>query len=177
MSKTLALQPRLTEKTYGLSSAKSAVYCFDVEPGANSHSVKRAVEAQFEVKVASVRVLNQKGKSKRSIVKKGRKVYAGREAASKKAYVTLAAGQNLPFFQAIEEEEQKQAETQAKMEKAMEKQEAKEAKKEGNIEAKSRPKAASKPSAKPVEQPAEEPESKPRGFMRLRGRRGNKENK
>ncbi len=164
--KTLALQPRLTEKTYGLSSAKNAVYCFDVDASANKHGVKRAVEAQFEVGVESVKILNQKGKAKRTIAKKGRKVYAGREALAKKAYVTLAAGQNLPFFEAIEEEEKKQEQTQAKMEKAMEKQEAKEAK----SDAKKKP-AAKKPEEKPVQA------EKPHGFLRLRGRRGHQEDK
>lgn len=165
--KTLALQPRLSEKTYGLSSSKNAVYCFDVDTSVNKHSVARAVEAQFDVTVEKVNLLNNKGKSKRTIAKKGRKVYAGREANVKKAYVTLKAGQNLPFFEAIEEEEKQQEATQAKMEKAMEKQEAKEAK----AETKKKP-AVKKPEAKPAEEPA----TKPHGFMRLRGRRGHKEN-
>lgn len=166
--KTLALQPRLTEKTYGLSSAKNAVYCFDVDASANKHSVKRAVEAQFEVQVQNVHLLNQKGKAKRTIAKKGRKVYAGREAQAKKAYVTLVEGKNLPFFEAIEEEEKKQEQTQAKMEKALEKQEAKEAK----SEAKKKPAAA-----KTDDKAAEKQSEKPHGFLRLRGRRGHQEDK
>lgn len=161
--KTLSLQPRLSEKTYGLSSAKNQIYVFDVDSRANRHSVARAVESQFEVSVTKVNILNQKGKAKRTIAKKGRKVYAGREATTKKAYVTLKAGDSLPFFAAIEEEETKQAETQAKMEKAMEKQEAKDAK----AEAKSKPKAQSNPDEKPSE--------KPHRRLHLRGRRGKQE--
>lgn len=165
MSKTLALQPRLTEKTYGLSNSKNRVYVMDVDRDLNKHAIKRAVESQFEVVVTGVNVVNNKGKSKRTIAKKGRKVYAGREAATKKAYVTLKAGQVLPFFDAIEEEEKKQEATQAKMEKAMEKQEAKEAKTE----------AKKKPSAK-VDEKSAEPES-PKHRFQLRGRRGKQEDK
>lgn len=122
------LVPRLTEKSYGLSSAKQHVYVFDVERSANSHTIKRAVEAEFRVGVIGVRVVNVKGKSKRTIANKGRKVYQGHEAAAKKAYVTLKQGDSLPFFASIEEEEKKQQQTQARLDKAIEKQDAKEAK-------------------------------------------------
>ena len=46
MYKTIALKPRLNEKTYGL--ANSRVYVFDIDKTTNKHVVKRAVEAQFE---------------------------------------------------------------------------------------------------------------------------------
>lgn len=165
MSKTASLLPRLTEKTYGLSSAASQVYVFDVETSANKHSVARAVEAQFEVKVTSVNIANNKGKAKRTIAKKGRKVYSGKEAASKKAYVTLKPGDSLPFFAAIEEEEKKQEKTQAQMEKAMEKQEAKEAK------------ASAKSKSTVDKAPAATEEAKPRHRFHLGGRRGKQEEK
>lgn len=128
------LVPRLTEKSYGLSGAKKHVYVFDVDLTANAHTVKRAVEAEFKVGVTSVNLINVKGKAKRTIANKGRKVYQGRVAAAKKAYVTLKEGDSLPFFASIEEEEKKQQQTQAKMEKAMEKQDAKEAKEEAKKE-------------------------------------------
>lgn len=170
--KTVVLQPRLSEKTYGLSSTKNQVYVFDIAKSLNKHSVAKAVETQFGVSVKSVNILNQKGKAKRTIAKQGRKVYSGHEADSKKAYVTLKAGDSLPFFEAIEEEEAKSEATQAKMEKAMEKQEAKESK----VEAKTKPKA--KPAAKPTEKPVEEKlAEKPRRRLHLRGRRGSQEDK
>lgn len=130
MSKTTTITPILTEKTYSMSSATNAVYAFDIDVSDNKHTVKRAVEAQFDVKVKSVRVLVNDGKAKRTIAKKGRKVYTGNERRSKKAYVTLEAKQNLPFFQAIEEEEKKQQENQAKRAKAVAKQDEKSAKAE-----------------------------------------------
>lgn len=128
MSKHITLKPKLSEKTYAQSLSR--VYAFEVPRDANKHTVARAVEAQFEVKVTEVNITNHKGKAKRTISQGGRRVANGREAATKKAYVTLAEGNSLPFFAAIEEAEEKQASTQAKVEKAAEKSAAKEAKKE-----------------------------------------------
>lgn len=128
MSKTIALSPRLSEKTYGLS--ENRVYVVDVPKDANKHSVARAVETQFEVKVAKVNIMNVKGKSKRvmSVTGKRMKNTAGRRSDIKKAYVTLAEGHSLPFFAAIEEEEQKEQVAQEKVDKAMAKQAAKDTK-------------------------------------------------
>lgn len=128
MSKHITLKPKLSEKTYAQSLER--VYAFEVPRDVNKHTIARAVEAQFDVKVAEVNVTNYKGKAKRTISQGGRRVANGREAASKKAYVTLAEGYSLPFFAAIEEAEEKQAETQAKVEKVAAKSAAKEAKKE-----------------------------------------------
>ncbi len=64
-NKAIALRPRLSEKTYGLS--ESRVYVVDVPKDVNKHTVARAVEAQFEVKVAKVNIINMKGKSKRVV--------------------------------------------------------------------------------------------------------------
>ena len=96
MSKTILLRPRLSEKTYGLGITKN-VYAFDVPHDANKHTVADAVEAQFEVKVTAVNMTNIKGKVKRTIRKGGRPVM-GTRSDIKKAYVTLAEGQHLPFF-------------------------------------------------------------------------------
>lgn len=123
MSKTLLLQPRLSEKTYGLSAA--GVYVFDVPKGANKHQVARAVTEQFAVKVNDVRIANIAGKAKRTISLSGKRLVAGqggKQHDTRKAYVTLAAGQSLPFFAAIEDAEEKQAETQEKVAKELNKQ-------------------------------------------------------
>lgn len=130
MSKTIALRPRLNEKTYGL--ADSRVYVFDVDSSVNKHSIARAVEAQFEVKVVSVNTANVRGKAKRVISLSGKRLKngEGRRSDTKKAYVTLAEGQSLPFFNAIEEEEQKEQAVQEKVDKAATKQAAKESKQE-----------------------------------------------
>ena len=129
MSKTLLLKPRLSEKTYGLSTSR--VYVFDVPRGANKHEVARAVTAQFDVKVSDVRIANIAGKAKRIISLTGKRQVngqGGKQVNRKKAYVTLAEGNSLPFFAAVEEAEEKQEVAQEKVAKAVEKQAEKEAK-------------------------------------------------
>lgn len=144
MSVLLPLKPRLSEKAYGQSKAN--VYMFVVPMSATKHTVARAVESQFEVSVTDVNMLVLKGKAKRTISQKGRRQLKGATSSMKKAYVTLAEGNKLPIFDAIEEEEAKQEATQEKLTKAMEKQAAKEAKQESK-------------------------ESKPRRGLHLRGKK------
>jgi large subunit ribosomal protein L23 len=110
MSKTTVLRPRLSEKTYGLGVTKS-VYVFNVPVDANKHTVAAAVSAQFDVTVKEVNITNVKGKTKR-LIRKGGRAIAGQRSDTKKAYVTLAEGQKLPFFD--EPEEDKKADKKAK---------------------------------------------------------------
>ena len=155
MSKTITLRPHLSEKTYGLSEQR--VYVVEVPGGVNKHSVARAVESQFEVKVARVNITNIPGKSKRIISISGKRMQnaEGKRDDTRKAYVTLAEGQSLPFFAAIEEEEQKEQAAQEKFDKAAAKQADKETKKAKPSVAKPK---ASKPAVKPVVE-AEAPEA------------------
>lgn len=122
MSKTIYLQPRLNEKTYALSSSR--VFVFEIDKSVNKHSVARAVEEQFDVKVASVNIANIPGKSKRimNLTGKRAKNADGKRSDLKKAYVTLAEGHSLPFFDVVEEEEQKEQQLQEKVDKAAAKQ-------------------------------------------------------
>ncbi|HET7059944.1 MAG TPA: 50S ribosomal protein L23 [Candidatus Saccharimonadales bacterium] len=174
MSKTLILRPRLSEKTYGLS--ESRVYVVDVPKTANKHGVARAVEAQFEVKVDKVNITNIKGKSKRIISLTGKRSRnaEGRRPDIKKAYVTLAEGNSLPFFAAIEEEEQKEQKVQEQVDKAAAKQSAKEAKQTAKKSPTKKPvaKKAAPAAEKPVETKAEETSKPHRRRFFLRGRKG-----
>ncbi len=156
MSKTLTLRPRLSEKTYGQSAA--GVYVVEVPTGTNKHAVARAVEQQFEVKVVKVNLTNIAGKSKRivSISGKRYKNADGRRNDVRKAYVTLAKGNRLPFFDAIEEEIQKEETVQEKVDKAAEKQAAKTAKKAPKKAAAPKAESKPKPEAKPEAKPAAE---------------------
>jgi large subunit ribosomal protein L23 len=122
MSKFTTLQPRLNEKTYGLSTKR--VFVFNIDKGANKHTVARAVEAQFDVKVLSVNIVNIPGKAKRIISISGKRSRnaTGSRSDIKKAYVTLAEGNSLPFFNAIEEADEKEQATQQKIDKAAAKQ-------------------------------------------------------
>jgi large subunit ribosomal protein L23 len=123
MDKTIILKPRMSEKAYGLSQTTNT-FVFDVPAGLNKHNVARAVSAQYEVTVTKVNVVNVKGKSKRTVRKNGRAAN-GKQNDIRKAYVTLAAGQSLPIFAAIEEEAAKAEKTQEAAAKAMEKAEKK----------------------------------------------------
>jgi large subunit ribosomal protein L23 len=115
MSKPILLRPRLSEKTYVLGTTKN-VYVFDVPGDANKHAIADAVTAQYEVTVAGINITNIKGKVKR-LVRKGGRPVMGRRSDTKKAYVTLAEGQRLPFFDEPEEEKKKAEKTDKKAKK------------------------------------------------------------
>jgi large subunit ribosomal protein L23 len=126
MDSHIVLKPRLSEKAYGLSTARN-VYVFDVPAGTNKHSVARAVTSQFSVVVTGVNLTNIKGKAKATVYKK-RRGPVGKQNDVRKAYVTLAAGNSLPFFQAIEEAEAKDVKAAEAAAKALEKADKKAAK-------------------------------------------------
>lgn len=98
---TLALQPRMSEKAYA-SSQTNQTYVFVVPTAANKAMVAEAVAAQFKVTVLDVRLAIVKGKIKKSYRKRSRPV-DGHRANMKKAYVRIAAGENIPIFEAMEE--------------------------------------------------------------------------
>jgi large subunit ribosomal protein L23 len=126
MNKEVTLKPRMSEKAYGLSQARNT-YVFDVPGNANKHVVARAVEAQFKVSVTEVNIANVKGKSKRTVFKRGR-AKQGSQSDVKKAYVTLKKGDSLPIFAAVEEAAEKQEKVAELAEKAAEKRAKKEKK-------------------------------------------------
>lgn len=82
--------PIVSEKATQVAEKTNAVL-FKVLRDATKPEIKAAVELMFKVKVAGVSVLNQKGKAKRF----GKSV--GRRDHVRKAYVTLAAGQEINF--------------------------------------------------------------------------------
>ncbi|MEZ5331500.1 MAG: 50S ribosomal protein L23 [Thermoanaerobaculia bacterium] len=88
-------RPLITEKSTQLRSDRNIV-AFEVDVRANKVEIRKAVEQQFDVKVADVRVANVQGKLRRQ----GR--YVGRKAAWKKAYVRLAEGEkSIEFFEGV----------------------------------------------------------------------------
>lgn len=118
MEKQIVLRPRMSEKTYMLSQLTNT-YVVEVPAAASRDLVAKAVQAQFNVTVASVNIVNVKGKAKRTVRKGGRPTM-GKRSDVKKAYVTLKAGDKLPFFADIEEEAakaDKKAEKEAKKDK------------------------------------------------------------
>lgn len=88
-------RPLITEKLTDMQS-DVLTYGFEVASGANKIQIKQAVETQFKVKVAEVRVANVHGKWRRQ----GR--YEGRRADWKKAFVRLRAGEKpIEFFEGV----------------------------------------------------------------------------
>lgn len=80
--------PILTEKSaFGTDSEKH--YIFRVDKRANKIQIKKSVEMAFDVKIASVKVLNVKGKAKRF---SGR---LGKRSDWKKAYIKLVSGYDI----------------------------------------------------------------------------------
>jgi large subunit ribosomal protein L23 len=91
----IVLRPIVTEKSARLN-ANDNTYVFQVGNDANKHEIKRAVEALFGVRVADVRTINVRGKTKRF----GR--FYGKRSNWKKAYVKLQEGDSLNFYDAAQ---------------------------------------------------------------------------
>jgi len=88
-------RPLVTEKSnYQVNSLHQ--YVFEVASNANRTQVKDAVETVFKVTVLRVNVLNMPAKRGRKA--RSRRLLV-REPGYKKAIVTLAAGDNIPFFE------------------------------------------------------------------------------
>jgi large subunit ribosomal protein L23 len=86
-------RPLITEKS-SVQREGGNVLALEVDSRANKIEIRHAVEAQFKVKVADVRVANFRGKTRRQ----GR--YTGRRPDWKKAYVRLAEGEKtIDFFE------------------------------------------------------------------------------
>jgi large subunit ribosomal protein L23 len=84
--------PVITEKGTLVSEQGNQVI-FRVHPHANKVEIRRAVETLFKVKVEKVRTSRLLGKVRRV----GR--HLGRRPDWKKAYVTLAEGSRIDFFE------------------------------------------------------------------------------
>lgn len=84
------LAPVVSEKSTMVAD-KNRQYVFRVADFATKPQIKAAVELMFKATVDSVKVANVKGKEKRF----GR--FIGRRRNWKKAYVRLAAGQEINF--------------------------------------------------------------------------------
>lgn len=84
------LGPVVSEKASLAADAGNQVV-FKVLPSATKLEIKNAVQALFDVKVEQVRVLNVKGKTRRT------RFGVGRRSDWKKAYVRLEQGQDIDF--------------------------------------------------------------------------------
>ena len=84
-------RPLITERGTHLTETANA-YLFEVDKNATKPDIRRAVEQQFNVKVQKVRVMNIRGKMRRT-----RAGYI-KLADWKKAIVKLQEGQRIEFI-------------------------------------------------------------------------------
>ncbi len=89
----LLRRPVVTEKSTLASQYNQVVFMVPLD--ASKPEIKAAVEGLFKVKVKAVNTLRNEGKVKRF------RGQLGRRASSKKAYVTLAEGQQIDITTGI----------------------------------------------------------------------------
>ena len=89
----IIVAPVVSEKSYAL--IEQGVYTFIVDPRASKPEIHDAVEAIWGVKVVKVNTLNRPGK----VARARRANRLGRKPDTKRAIVTLAAGDDIPLFE------------------------------------------------------------------------------
>lgn len=91
----ILIKPVLTEKTTLLKDTVRRV-AFLVEPRANQIEVRKAVEKMFDVKVEAVNIVRR-----RPLRRKRQGKVIGQYSGWKKAYVKLAEGDKIEFFEGV----------------------------------------------------------------------------
>jgi len=91
---TILLRPVVTEKATAMRETANQV-AFFVAPLANKIEIAKAVEKAFSVKVTDVKVITRKP----SKITKNRKT--SHVVGYRKAYVSLAAGEKIEFFEGV----------------------------------------------------------------------------
>ncbi len=87
-------RPLVTEKS-NIGREEQNLVTLAVDPRANKHEIRRAVEELFDVSVVDVRTMRMPRKTRRV----GRT--SGRKPEWKKAIVRLAEGQSIEFFEGV----------------------------------------------------------------------------
>ncbi|MCL1594811.1 MAG: 50S ribosomal protein L23 [Actinomycetia bacterium] len=88
----IIFEPVVSEKSYDLVEDTNT-YTFIVDPRSNKTEIKIAIQTIFDVKVVSVNTMNRKGKHKRT------GYTMGKRKDTKRALVTLAAGDSIDVFE------------------------------------------------------------------------------
>jgi large subunit ribosomal protein L23 len=91
--RNVLLRPVVSEKTYGLMDQN--VYVFVVHPRSTKIEIRQAVQETFGVRVDNVNTLNRKGKASRNRKNNS----PGKRPDTKRAFVTLHAGDNIDLFE------------------------------------------------------------------------------
>ena len=100
MSRSIIIKPIMSEKSEKLTS-KGNQYTFVVEKSANKLEIKKAIEEMFTTNVVAVNTVIVPAKLKSRNTRSG--VVRGSVSAYKKAYVTLAEGEELDIYGSNEE--------------------------------------------------------------------------
>ena len=87
-------RPLVTEKS-NIAREERNVVTLAVNPRADKHDIRRAVESLFDVRVVEIHTMRQPRKTRRV----GK--YAGRKPEWKKAIVRLAEGHSIEFFEGV----------------------------------------------------------------------------
>jgi large subunit ribosomal protein L23 len=94
----IILKPVITERSNAMKETENR-FVFEVHPKANKREIKLAVEKLFGVTVKDVRTAVMRGKPKKTMMKGGR--FEGKRPDRKKAFVTVAEGQNIDIFDQV----------------------------------------------------------------------------
>lgn len=94
----IMIKPVVTEKATKLTE-KLNRYTFSVSPEANKYQIKDLVEKLYGVKVVSVNTSVVRAKNKSRWTKSG--LLRGKTERWKKAFISVAEGQNIDFFSNI----------------------------------------------------------------------------
>ena len=94
----ILIKPILTEKA-NAQQDKLSRYAFKVAKKANKLEIKKAIESFYGVTVTNVNTSVSPGKNKSRFTKAG--VISGRKPSYKKAFVTVAEGENIDLYSNI----------------------------------------------------------------------------
>jgi large subunit ribosomal protein L23 len=94
ISHETVIRPLITEKT-GIQKELNNQLTFEVDRRANRIEIKQAIESIFNVRVAAVKTMQVKGKTKQ----RGRTI--GKRRDWKKAIVKLMPGERIDFFEGV----------------------------------------------------------------------------
>ncbi|OAV63564.1 50S ribosomal protein L23 [Bacteroidales bacterium Barb6] len=95
----IIIKPVITEKMTAITEKRPNRYAFRVSPAANKLEIRIAIEGMYSVTVKDVNTMNYSGKHKSRYTKSG--LISGKQAAFKKAIVTLKEGETIDFFSNI----------------------------------------------------------------------------
>lgn len=94
------IKPLVTEKQTRMTErSKNTIYGFEVVKDANKIEIKKAIEQKYGVEVVTIRTTIIPPKVRRRFTRAG--VMEGKTKAVKKAWVTIAEGKEIDFYNTL----------------------------------------------------------------------------